>query len=337
MTLCNVLVLTCFSAPGEGYIDIKDDTLWTGDDELVPVDLNTLPARAFVTYKFGSFIVDLLAVHCHHLPVTLLLADKLPPNSHLQRNAYRNSFFYDANNRILYVRTERMDNVGEFILVLVHCLAHIACGDLRDDSHPGFMKEFHHALAVICDDLFFARYRRSSALARTLSSLPASDDLESASRVLLESVFGDAHTEADKANMVDGLLDVKLLRGANKDGVHFTHEGIVERLSKYSNFAVESKLRSFLGAVEEKASHARLQGTEEFIDKRLHELQGPLAKERPLSRYAQSRGNLLSRGVSRQVSRAQALSRNATRLPISGKSAQPKEDEDLYKTFLEVC
>lgn len=324
------------SAPGEGYIDIKDDTLWAGDDELVPVDLNTLPARAFVTYKFGSFIVDLLAVHCHHLPVTLLLADKLPPNPHLQRNAYRNSFFYDANNRILYVRTERMDNVGEFIVVLVHCLAHIACGDLRDDSHPGFMKEFHLALAVICDDLFFARYRRSSALARTLSSLPASDDLESASRVLLESVFGDAHTEADKENMVEGLLDVKLLRGANKEGVHFTHEGIVERLSKYSNFAVESKLRSFLGDVEEKASHARLQGTEEFIDKRLHELQGPQAKERPVSRYAQSRSNLLSRGVSRQVSRAQALSRNGTSLPISGKPTQRKDDEDLYKTFLEV-
>ena len=337
LNLC-VMDRSCFSAPGEGYIDIKDDTLWGGDDELVPVDLNTLPARSFVTYKFGSFIVDLLAVHCHHLPVTLLLANKLPPNTHLERNAYRNSFFYDANNRILYVRSERMDNVGEFVLVLVHCLSHIACGDLRDDSHPGFLKEFHHALAVMCDDLFFARYRRSSALARTLSSLPPKDDLESASRVLLESVFGDAHTEADKSNVVEGLLDAKLLRGANKDGVHFTHEGIVERLSKYSNFAVESKLRSFLGDVEDKASHARLQGTEEFIDKRLTELQGPQAKDRPASRYAQSRGNLMSRGVSRQVSRAQASSRTATSLPISGKApSHPKEDEDLYKTFLQVC
>ena len=221
------------------------------------------------------------------------------------------------------------------MLVLVHCLSHIACGDLRDDSHPGFLKEFHHALAVMCDDLFFARYRRSSALARTLSSLPANDDLESASRVLLESVFGDAHTEADKSNVVEGLLDAKLLRGANKDGVHFTHEAIVGRLSKYSNFAVESKLRSFLGDVEDKASQARLQGTDEFIDKRLHELQGPQAKDRPVSRYVQSRGNLMTRGMSR----AMATSRTATSLPIPGKSlaARPKEDEDLYKTFLQVC
>ena len=191
----------------------------------------------------------------------------------------------------------------------------------------------------MCDDLFFARYRRSSALARTLSSLPTNDDLESASRMLLESVFGDAHTEADKSNVVEGLLDAKLLRGANKDGVHFTNDGIVERLSKYSNFAVESKLRSFLGDVEDKATQARLQGTEEFIDKRLHELQGPQAKERPISRYVQSRGNLMSRGMSRQISRAMATSRTATGLPISGKSpaVRSAEDEDLYKTFLQVC
>ena len=326
------------SAPGEGYIDIKDDTLWGGDDDLAPVDLNKLPARAFVIYKFGSFIADLLAVHCYHLPVTVLLADKLPPNPHLQRNAYRNSFFYDANNRILYVRTERMDNVGEFVLVLVHCLSHIAAGDLRDDSHPGFLKEFHHALAVLCDDLFFARYRRSSALAQTLSSIPADVDTESAGRLLMESVFGDAHTETDKSNVVDGLLDVKLLRGANRDGVHFTHEGIVQRLSKYSNFALESKLRSFLGDVEDKAGQARLQGTEEYIDKRLYELQGPQSKDRPVSRYAQARGNLMSRDVSRHISRTKATSRTATSLPISGRGqgSKPREDEDLYKTFLEV-
>ena len=225
-----------------------------------------------------------------------------------------------------------MDNVGEFALVLVHCLSHIACGDLRDDSHPGFLKEFHHALAVLCDDLFFARYRRSSALARTLSSLPVDDDLENASRTLLESVFGDAHTQADKSNVVKGLLDAKLLRGANKDGVHFTNEGIVQRLTKYSNFAVESKLRSFLGDVEDKAIQARLQGTDEYIDKRLHELQGGQAKERPMSRYIQSRG------ASRQISRAMATSRTATGLPISGKSSsvRPNQDEDLYKTFLQV-
>lgn len=42
MMLCNVLVLICFLVFGEGYIDIKDDILWIGDDEFVLVDLNML-------------------------------------------------------------------------------------------------------------------------------------------------------------------------------------------------------------------------------------------------------------------------------------------------------
>ena len=193
------------TASGEGYIDIKDDTLWSGDEELVPIDLSNTTARTFVVYKFGCFITDLLTIHCHHLPVTLLLAEKLPSNSELERNAYRNSFYYDANNRILYLRGERLDNVGEFVLVLVHCLSHIAAGDLRDDNNPVFLKEFHHALAVLCDDLFFARYRRSASLARTLTSRSAGSELETSD--LFETVFGESHTESDKASVVDELLD----------------------------------------------------------------------------------------------------------------------------------
>ena len=236
------------------------------------------------------------------------------------------------------MRAERLDNVGEFLLVLVHSLSHIAAGDLRDDTNPVFLKEFHHSLAVLCDDLFFARYRRSSALAQTLSSMPKRTDLEQASSELFESVFGEVHTESDKGNVVDELLDVQLLRGTNKDGVHFTQEGLVERLSKYSNFALGSKLRSYLGDVEEKASESRLQGTDEYVDKRLAELVGKQPKERPMSRYAQSRGTLLSREVSRQVSRSMAVSRTATSMPLIRKKAstQRGKEEDLYKTLIQV-
>lgn len=324
------------TAPGEGYIDIKDDTLWSGDEELVPIDLSNTTARTFVVYKFGCFITDLLTIHCHHLPVTLLLAEKLPSNSELERNAYRNSFYYDANNRILYLRGERLDNVGEFVLVLVHCLSHIAAGDLRDDNNPVFLKEFHHALAVLCDDLFFARYRRSASLARTLTSRSAGSELETSD--LFETVFGESHTESDKASVVDELLDLKLLRGTNKDGVHFTQEALVEQLSKYSNFALGSKLRSHLGDIEEKASQARLQGTDDYVDERLAELVGKQPKERPASRYTQSRGTLLSREVSRQVSRSMAVSRTVTSMPLVRKKAptQDEKEEDLYKTFIRV-
>ena len=112
---------------GEGYIDPRDAE-WTKDQNLEPVDLNKVSSRVFVVYKFGCFVTDLVSAHCQHQPITLLLAEKIPPNKHLSHNAYRNSFYYDANNRILYMREARLDSVGQFVTVLVHTLAHIKAG-----------------------------------------------------------------------------------------------------------------------------------------------------------------------------------------------------------------
>lgn len=114
---------------GEGYHDPRDAE-WAKDTELVPVDIGTLNARSFIVYKFGCFVTDLIASRCRHAPVTILLAEKIPSNKNLARNAFRNSFHYDANNRILYIRAARLDTVGDFIVVLIHSLAHIKAGTL---------------------------------------------------------------------------------------------------------------------------------------------------------------------------------------------------------------
>ena len=115
---------------GKGYQDTKDAD-WSNDGELSPVDLNKLNARSFIIFKFGCFINDLVSSRCKHAPVTILLADKIPANNHLARNQFRNSFHYDANNRILYVRTARLDTVGDFVVVLIHTLSHIKAGKSR--------------------------------------------------------------------------------------------------------------------------------------------------------------------------------------------------------------
>lgn len=287
-------------------------------------------------YKFGCFIVDLLAVHCQHVPVTLLLAEKLPPNPQLTRNAYRNSFYFDSNNRILYMRSERLETVGEFVLVLIHCLAHLKVEDLRDDTDPSFVKEFHRGLAIVCDDLFFARYRRSSVLEQSAVTPQTSDDnLEKMSSEMLE-----AHSA--RSDVVGDLLDLKLLRGSSKDGVHFSRDGLVERLSKYSNFALSNKIQDMLGDIDEKANQSQLQGTDIYIQDRLQELQGPgtTASGRPLSRFAKSRGNLVSRDTAREFSRSIAVSRSTTPYPGSKKrpatQSQSNGEEDLYRSFIEV-
>jgi hypothetical protein len=313
-----------------GYTDIKDDTLWSSAETLVPVDLNKIPARTFVVYKFGCFIVDLLTIHCQHVPVTLLLADKLPPNPQLARNAYRNSFYFDSNNQILYMRKERLENVGEFVLVLIHCLAHMKAQDLRDDTAPSFVKEFHRGLAIVCDDLFFARYRRSQ--------VPTSqnEDLDKVTE-LLDSDIKSSQDSSARSDVVGDLLDVKLLRGSSKDGVHFSREGLVERLSKYSNFALSNKIQDLLGNANDKSEQAHIQGTDIYIEDRLQELQGSV---RPVSRFAQSRGNLVSRDAAREFSRGMAVSRSTSSYPGSRKrpttEGQSSGDHDLRKSFIEV-
>lgn len=231
---------------GEAYIDHRDAG-WTKDEKLIPLDLNKVDSRTFVVYKFGCFVVDLLSAHCQHPSVTLLLADKIPPNKHLEKNAYRNSFHYDAHNHILYMRADRTDCVGQFVLVLVHTMAHIKSGDLRDDTNSQFAEELYRALSVVCDDLFFSRYRTEGGL---------TGDKQSA-KTMLTSLFGEAQTENEKANVIDGLIDTRILPSTDAKGISFNPEMIKERLSRYQDFATNSKLRSYLGDVEGKMDLAK--------------------------------------------------------------------------------
>ena len=283
-------------------------------------------------------MADLLVVHCYHRPVSILLADKVPPNSQLTRNAYRNSFYYDANNRILYLRRERLESVGEFVLVLVHTLSHVHVDDLTDDYDPNFVKEFYRALCVVCNDLFFARYKRSTALNSAMMAFPEDTlQLEETGKHVLEAVFGDAHTEMDRQNVIDELLDTKLVRSSRNTSTAFNQEAMFQRLTRYTDFVVSSKLRGFLGDMEEKVRTARLQGTDTEIDKRIEELAPKAKDERPLSRYLPSRGNLTTRDTSRQISRNMAMARSPTALSLRPTTrGRNDQQDDMYQVFLEV-
>ncbi len=101
-------------------------------------------------------------------------------------------------------------------------------GDLRDDSNPEFAKDFYQALSVVCDDLFFARYRRSSSPAESLSESVGSS-VGSAASALLSALYGEAYTEADKHDVMDHLLDTRLLPATDGQGVHFNKDRMQER------------------------------------------------------------------------------------------------------------
>lgn len=79
--------------------------------------------------------------------VSLLLASNLPPNNY-NNNAFRNSIFYQHARKVLFVRKERMDSIGEFAMVILHSLAHIKVGDMTDDANVHFLRVFYRVSCV---------------------------------------------------------------------------------------------------------------------------------------------------------------------------------------------
>ncbi len=231
----------------EAYIDPKD-AAWVHDAVLHPVDVTMIPVRAFIVYKFGCCVVNSLITHCNHKPVSLLLADKIPPNRQLTQNAFRNSFAYDSHNKIVYMRLERLESVGEFILVLVHTLSHIKVGRFSSDSDPCFVREFYNSLSVCCSELFFSRYRHSSILSPIAES-GEGDGTRNPVKIL-ESLFGSAHGVAEKLSIIDKVLDTRVMMGIDLNGAEFSHKNIMQRLARYSEFRIGTRLRAFLDNTE---------------------------------------------------------------------------------------
>jgi len=78
---------------------------------------------------------------------TLLLASNLPSNNY-ERNAFRNSVYYEHARNILFVRKERMDSIGEFVVLILHSMSHIKCGEMTDDGNTHFLRQFYKVIGV---------------------------------------------------------------------------------------------------------------------------------------------------------------------------------------------
>ena len=78
-------------------------------------------------------------------------------------------------------------------------------------------------------------------------------------------MFGDAYNEAERADVVEGLLDTRLLPATNVDGVIFDRNKIEQRLDKYAKFMASNKLRAHLGDVESKMAAAGASGVQKTV------------------------------------------------------------------------
>ena len=161
------LALPADSSNISSYFDDVDSKLKRSGDVPIPIDTASLDARNFVVYRFGLHVVELLSQN-HFERVNVLLASMLPaPQPQLQNmyshNAFRNSAYFDQLSCTLFIRQERLQSLGDFVLILVHSVAHIAAHSMENDGEPAFVRQFHRALRVCCEDLFMSRMAYRSA------------------------------------------------------------------------------------------------------------------------------------------------------------------------------
>ena len=118
--------------------------------------------------SFGIEILKIFGMDRGSRKVTLSIASSLPSNgSALNNNAYGNSFHWNSESRILYVREERLESVGEFAMLLVHTLAHISADPkgMKGTLGKEFEKMYYFCnFCVLCIFFFLTFFLLFSSL-----------------------------------------------------------------------------------------------------------------------------------------------------------------------------
>ena len=142
-----------------------------------PKSISTMAPKEFVLYRFGVNLLKLLAEQkLFELPIerrraegafanipTFLIASGLPPSPYTNIT-FPNSYWYDSVDNRLWIRYERLNEPGEFVLVFLHALAHISTnkdGESFHDHDHAFVKQFYSYMRLVCSDMYFSRSNKA--------------------------------------------------------------------------------------------------------------------------------------------------------------------------------
>lgn len=239
-----------------------------------------MSARVLVLYRFANMLIETLTeaglVKCPvfegkgavllsgQLPrVRLLIAHELPTN-HNTSIAFCNSFRYEGRINTLIIRKQRLQDVGEFVLVLIHALAHIstsAASHEWDDRHPDFLKCFYKCLTVSTRELFLSRSDKALSLLGIREGLRAGESAADGEKNALVSTVGMADLidlHASTSGSTNGTGKDRSIGIRSAEGVasgEFYHPSNVnKRMAYYKTFHQSTKLRQHLLEVERSAS-----------------------------------------------------------------------------------
>lgn len=244
------------TSPLAPYVDKMESEL---KNNFVPKPMlcptSELSASQFVVYRYGLLIVQFLNRKLSQLPTKLLLAKAVPQQelkSKLQApNAFQNSFYWDRRTRTIHLRVERTRDVGLYTVILAHIVSHIKCGEWADD-HPKFVEMFYSCLRFLCAELFFSRVskKHSSSITDTDSDGAGGLNGEAGDGLIAElrEAFGAAKELAEKEEIIDNFLDLKIVDGSLHD--HFSESRLSYRLHKYTQFSQNIRLQEHLQNLE---------------------------------------------------------------------------------------
>ncbi|XP_062817302.1 trichohyalin-like [Anolis carolinensis] len=200
---------------GTSFRDIMDiQMIPKSGESLVPLVPSSLSTKEFVIYQYGIVVLRFLRPLIGGPEIDLRLASSIPL-SNAPGNAFQHTFYYQPSGHKLFVLRQCLGCVGSFLLLLVHCLAHIAANDLGHDSNPAFRRLFHQALKACLGELFFLRLRASSF----------SEDGKSAARMINEAFLKREGVADEKRNLSSGLSDGKAKPSADSEEVIYLKKG----------------------------------------------------------------------------------------------------------------
>merc|ERR1712071_147497 len=153
------------------------------------------------------------------------VASTLPHNNYVN-NAFRRSFCYDTKEATLWIRLERFNKPSELLIVVAHCMAHIANNDDFDDTNGDFIRNLYYGLKSLTTDSF------------TLRAQPA--------------VLSPSYAEPVNDEVMDSVIDMNLRIGDNPENYQPTDA--VTKLREQNKQVTQQFVRqSELGKMKELA------------------------------------------------------------------------------------
>ncbi|KAM5320105.1 uncharacterized protein AAES06_019493 isoform 2-T2 [Glossophaga mutica] len=199
-------------------------------EELITVQPMDLSAREFVVYQYGLSILHLLIPQLHTPEVTLQIASCLPAME-TSDNAFQGSFFYQSDENILFVKRECLASVGSFILLLIHCLAHITAEDFHQDSNPAFLRSFYKGLK--------AYFREAFSITLQMSAISWDSELDQSISAIL---LGEQPISEKERDLLSKLIE-------RKHESHLEPESSEEYIKKNKDLLLFTNMEHFLKSI----------------------------------------------------------------------------------------